>query len=48
MINLLERIGIVQRERNKSFQVVPAIIMMLLMATFVGTTVYILISSMQG
>ncbi len=48
MINLLERIGIVQRESNRSFKMLPAIIMLLLMVTFVGTTLYILFSSMSG
>lgn len=47
MINLLERIGIVQNESNKSFRPVPAIIMLLLMLTFVGTTIYILISGLN-
>ena len=47
MINLLERIGIVQNESNKSFRPVPAIIMLVLMLTFVGTTLYILISGLD-
>lgn len=47
MLQLLERIGLVQRESNQSFQPIPAIIMLILMLTFVGTTFYILISSMN-
>lgn len=48
MIQLLERIGVVQKKSNRSFQMIPAIIMLVLMLTFVGTTLYILISSMNG
>jgi hypothetical protein len=48
MIHLLERIGVVQKETNRSFKMMPAIIMLVLMLTFVGTTLYILISSMNG
>lgn len=48
MIDLLEQIGIVQRKTNRSFKIVPAIIMLLLMVTFVGTTVYILVSSLNS
>jgi hypothetical protein len=47
MINLLERIGIVQNESNRSFKLIPAIIMLLLMVSFVGTIVYILFSSID-
>ena len=47
MLNLLERIGIVQNESNKHFRPVPAIIMLVLMLSFVGTTLYILISSLD-
>lgn len=46
MINILERLGIVSQETNRSFRTTPAVIMMLLMLTFVGTTFYILISSL--
>ena len=46
MLQLLERIGIVQKESNRNFNLVPAIIMLLLMLSFVGTTLYILISSL--
>ncbi len=48
MIQLLERMGVVQKETNRSFKMLPAIIMMLLMLAFVGTTLYILISSLNG
>jgi hypothetical protein len=46
MINLLERIGIVRKEHNNGFKTVPAIITMLLVLFFVGTTFYVLISSL--
>lgn len=48
MIQILERIGVVQKESNRPFQMIPAIIMIVLMLTFVGTTLYILISSLNG
>jgi hypothetical protein len=48
MIELLERIGVVQKESNRTFQWIPAIIMLVLMLTFVGTTLYILVSSLNG
>lgn len=47
MIDFLERIGVVRKENNPTFKLAPALIMMLLMAAFVGTTVYILISSLS-
>jgi hypothetical protein len=47
MIRFLESIGIVQKETNKGFQMLPAIVMMVLMLAFVGTTLYILISSLS-
>jgi hypothetical protein len=48
MIQILERIGIVQKNSNANFRVLPAIVMLVLMLTFVGTTLYILFSSMTS
>lgn len=48
MIQFLERIGIVKKETRNGFKMGPAVALMVLMATFVGTTVYILISSLSG
>ena len=48
MIQFLERIGIVRKETRNSFKMGPAVALMVLMAAFVGTTVYILISSLSG
>ena len=47
MIRFFERIGFVQQEASQGFQLVPAIFMMVLMLTFMGTTLYILISSLS-
>lgn len=46
MINILERIGIVRKEHNNGFKPVPAIITLLLVLFFVGTTFYVLINSL--
>lgn len=48
MIHLLERMGIVQKESNTKFRTLPAIVMLALMLTFVGTTLYILVSTMMS
>jgi hypothetical protein len=48
MLHFLERIGFVRKESNSGFAMGPAVIMMLLMLGFVGTTVYILISSLAS
>lgn len=46
MLQFLERIGVVKSETN-SFKLIPAVVIMLLMLVFVGTTFYILISSLS-
>ena len=46
MINILERIGIVRKEHNNGFKPVAAIITLLLVLFFVGTTFYVLINSL--
>ncbi|HEY1021374.1 MAG TPA: hypothetical protein VGE06_03635 [Flavisolibacter sp.] len=48
MINYLKKIGIVQQESNSQFKPVPAFLIMVLMLTFVGTTLYILINSLSS
>jgi len=47
MIHFLESLGIVKKDTNTPFNMASAILMMLLMLTFVGTTLYILISSLS-
>ena len=47
MIHFLERIGIVKKEGSHYDAKGSAIIMLLLMIAFVGTTFYILISSLE-
>ena len=47
MIKYLQKIGIVQQESNSPFKPVPALLIMVLMLTFVGTTLYILINSLS-
>ena len=47
MINFLERMGIVKKEDSHHDKTGPAVIMVLLMAAFVGTTFYILFSSLD-
>jgi hypothetical protein len=46
MINFLEAIGAI-KNKTKEFKIAPAIIMMILMLLFLGTTVYILIASLN-
>lgn len=48
MIKYLQKIGIVQQESNQQFKPVPALLIMVLMLTFVGTTLYILINSLSS
>jgi hypothetical protein len=47
MLQFFERIGIVKNENSNNFKMVPAIVMMLLLLTFVGATIYILVSSLS-
>ena len=47
MIKYLQKIGIMQQESNGPFKPVPALLILLLMLAFVGTTLYILINSLS-
>ena len=47
MIEILERIGFVKKENNNNFKMIPAIVILLLMLCFVGTTFYVLISGLD-
>ncbi len=47
MIHFLETIGVLKDQKNVDFKMIPAVLMMLLMLTFFGAIVYILISSLQ-
>jgi hypothetical protein len=46
MIQFLETIGVIKNERSEDFKIAPAILIMILMLTFLGTTVYMLVSSL--
>lgn len=46
MIQFLETIGVIKSDRSDDFKIAPAILMMVLMLTFLGTTIYMLISSL--
>ena len=47
MIHFLESIGVIKNKKNGEFKIAPAIFMMVLMLAFIGTTLYIVISSLQ-
>jgi hypothetical protein len=47
MQNFLETIGVIKNKNSADFKMFPAILLMVLMLTFVGTTIYILISSLN-
>jgi len=47
MQQILERIGVVKNENGDSFSKGSAVVLFLLLLTFIGSTVYILIDSLQ-
>jgi hypothetical protein len=47
MIHILETLGVLKDKKSGDFKMLPAILMMLLILTFMGATVYILVSSLQ-
>lgn len=47
MLNFLQRVGVLRSKGNADFKIFPAVLMMLLMVMFIGTTVYVLVSSLQ-
>jgi hypothetical protein len=48
MMRFLEIFCVSNNDRNDSFRLGPAITMMVLLLTFVGAIIYILVSSLAG
>lgn len=46
MQQFLETIGVIKSEKTAEFKMAPAILMLILMLAFMGTTVYMLVSSL--
>lgn len=46
MQQFLETIGVIKSEKSEEFKIAPAILMLVLMLAFMGTTIYMLVSSL--
>lgn len=46
-MHFLESIGFVQKENDRGFKMIPAIVMMALLIAFFGTTIYLFASGLD-